>query len=57
MRGATHNLAVRLALSDGRIDLRQVSDGGYKLFDNYRKMAIANGANRRNPALRECRDD
>lgn len=41
LRGATHNIAARLAYRDGRIG--PVEDGGYPLFDDYRGMAEANG--------------
>ncbi len=55
LRGARHNLSLRLAYSRG--DIGDVSDGGYPLFDNYRQMAIANGVPSDDRALRNCRDD
>lgn len=55
LRGARHNLSLRLAYSRG--DIGEVADGGYPLFDNFRQMAEANGVARTDPALRHCRDD
>lgn len=55
LRGARHNLMLRLAYSRG--DIGEISDGGYDLFPNYRSMARANGVPGRDPALRNCRDD
>ncbi len=55
LRGATHNLSIRLARSCGNIG--EVSDGGYELFQNYREMAIANGVRANDPALTLCRGD
>jgi hypothetical protein len=52
---AYHNLAVRLRASRGLIDLDGVSDGGHDLYDDYRQMAIANGVDPYDPALRDCR--
>jgi hypothetical protein len=56
LRGAKHNLGVRLALAFGRIDPRLVGDGGLPLYDGYRAMAEANGVAPDDPALRPCRD-
>jgi len=55
LRGADHNLSVRLAALRGEIDPRAVGDGGHPLFENYRAMAIANGVSPEDPALRLCR--
>jgi hypothetical protein len=55
LRGADHNMAVRLAVAQRRIDLAQVSDGGHELHDSYRAMAEANGVDPDDHALRECR--
>jgi hypothetical protein len=55
LRGAQHNMAVRMACSVGQIDLSQVSDGGHELHDDYRAMAIANGLDPADPRLRGCR--
>lgn len=57
LRGATHNMAVRLARSRGDLKDGDVSDGGYPLFENYRAMAVANGVAQRDPALKYVRDD
>lgn len=55
LRGAAHNLALRLAYSRG--DVGEVSDGGYPLYRDYRAMAVANGVPANDPALRHCRDN
>lgn len=54
LRGADHNLAVRLRRMDGRIDA-DISDGGLDLFDSYREMAEANGVSPEDPVLAPCR--
>ena len=56
MRGADHNLGVRMAIATGRYDPREVSDGGFPLYDDYRSMAEANGVDHDDPALKACRD-
>lgn len=56
MAGSEHNLAYRLAVSQGRIDPGQVSDGGHALHVSYRAMAEANGVHPDDPALAPCRD-
>lgn len=55
LRGAAHNMAVRMRLADGRLDLDQVSDGGLELHADYRAMAVANGLDPADPQLRDCR--
>jgi hypothetical protein len=55
LRGADHNLAVRLGLITGRFK-GDVRDGGHELHQNYRAMAIANGVTADDPALAACRD-
>lgn len=54
LRGAGHNLSLRLAYSRG--DVSELGDGGYPLFANYRQMAVANGVSAHDPALRNCRN-
>ena len=56
LRGATHNLSVRLSrrLSEGVL---QAEDGGEDLYANYREMAVANGVPADDPILGPCRDD
>lgn len=54
LRGAAHNLAVRLAMLQGRIR-DDVSDGGHELHDDYRAMAEANGVDPQDPVLQPCR--
>jgi hypothetical protein len=53
LRGADHNLAVRLGYIRGEIP--KVEDGGFELFDSYREMAIANGVDSDDPVLLLCR--
>ena len=55
LRGASHNLTVRLGLLSGRFK-GDVSDGGRVLHPCYRDMAIANGVNGDDPVLAPCRD-
>lgn len=55
LRGADHNLAVRLKRMRGEI-IDDVVDGGHELHENYRAMAIANGVPPGDDALRLCRD-
>lgn len=43
LRGAEHNLAMRLRLVDGTYDPAQVSEDERELFDDYYSMAVANG--------------
>lgn len=54
LRGADHNLSVRLDRLKGRLgdDLRE---DGRALFDDYRSMAIANGVDPADPAIEPCR--
>ena len=52
--GADHNMSVRMAYIQGRLT-RDFTNGGYELFEDYREMAIANGVDEDNPALRGCR--
>lgn len=55
LRGADHNLSIRLARMHGQT-FDDVSDGGSELHANYRSMAIANGVDPLDPALALCRD-
>lgn len=54
LRGADHNLAVRLLRMQGEI-LDDVDDHGHALHDNYAKMAIANGVDPDDDILGPCR--
>lgn len=54
LRGADHNLAVRLAYMSGRLE-GDVTDGGCELHDSYRDMAVANGVDPEDPVLKPCR--
>lgn len=55
LRGADHNLAVRLAFLRGRIDPSHLSDGGRDLHASYASMATANGVDPTDPVLARCR--
>lgn len=57
MRGADNNLAVRLAMFEGRYDPDHVSDGGIELYEGYRSMAIANGVSPDDPSIAHCRGE
>jgi hypothetical protein len=57
LRGATHNLSVRLQAMRGDIDFTLISDGGHALFENYKAMAIANGVSPDDPCLQRSRTD
>jgi hypothetical protein len=54
LRGADHNLAVRLERMRGQIG-NDVSDGGLALHDDYVAMAVANGLARSDESLERCR--
>lgn len=54
LRGADHNLSVRMQLIKGKT--YEVQDGGHALHENYRAMAIANGVPADDPVLAPCRD-
>ena len=54
LRGADHNLTVRIHLMTGKIG-RDVADAGLDLHDSYRDMAIANGVQENDPVLARCR--
>lgn len=55
LRGADHNLSVRLDIIRGRLDPTSISDGGRDLHEDYKSMAIANGVPADAPALKACR--
>ena len=54
LRGAEHNLTVRLAKIRGELT-RQPTSGGHRLHASYAAMAIANGVAPDHPALALCR--
>ncbi len=54
LRGAHHNMAVRMGLMTGRFK-RDVTDGGHVLHDGYTAMAVANGVAPDDPVLKRCR--
>jgi hypothetical protein len=55
LRGADHNMRVRLSVITGKIDYSQITDGGLELHDGYRAMAEANGVDPADPILAPCR--
>lgn len=55
LRGAEHNIAIRFAMANGRIDPEQLQEGDRELFDSYRDMAVANGVDPESEALGPCR--
>ncbi|MEJ7807050.1 MAG: DUF6283 family protein [Telluria sp.] len=55
MRGADHNIAVRVKYATGKMDFHAISDGGLELHDSYRAMAVANGVDPADPVLTPCR--
>lgn len=55
LRGADHNMAVRMKLATGQIDPEQITDGGHELHPGYVSMAVANGLDPRDSSLRNCR--
>ena len=55
LRGADHNMAVRLAAMSGKYRY-DMDDGGHELHESYRAMAVANGVSPDDPVLMECRD-
>jgi hypothetical protein len=54
LRGAEHNLTVRLAKIRGELT-RPPTSGGHPLHASYAAMAIANGVPADHPALASCR--
>ena len=55
LRGAENNMAWRMRVATGQIDMGQVSDAGIELHESYRAMAVANGLDPDDPSLRRCR--
>lgn len=53
LRGAEHNMTVRLAYMRGEIG--EVHHAGLNLHDGYREMAVANGVDPDDEVLRPCR--
>ncbi|MFC6094859.1 DUF6283 family protein [Saccharothrix lopnurensis] len=56
LRGASDNLAIRMALVHGRIDPDTITSP-VELYPDYRAMAIANGVDPDDPALAPCCGD
>lgn len=55
LRGADHNLAIRLDILRGRINPLAIHDDGRELFRSYRDMAVENGVREDDPAIAACR--
>lgn len=55
LQGADHNMAVRMHRATGKVDLSEVDDGGYELHPGYITMAVENGVDEDDSALRGCR--
>lgn len=55
LKGSDHNLAVRLALMNRRIDLGQITEGARKLHATYASMAVANGVPHDAQEIQPCR--
>ena len=55
LRGATHNIAFRLAVTTGRIDPNELHET-VPLHPSYRATAEANGVQPDDPTLERCRD-
>lgn len=53
LRGADHNLSIRLLRSRGEIP--EPDDAGLDLFEDYFDMAVANGVDPNDPALKAVR--
>lgn len=55
LKGADHNLTVRLECSKGLVNRRLVKENGEPMFESYREMAEANGVDPNDPVLKPCR--
>jgi hypothetical protein len=55
LRGATHNIAFRLAVATGKINPNELRET-VPLHPSYRAMAEANGVQPDDPTLQRCRD-
>lgn len=53
--GAEHNMNVRLSLMRGSFAWEDVTAGDAVLYESYAAMAVANGVDPEDPALRPCR--
>lgn len=54
MRGAAHNITVRVAIIEGKLDPTTITSP-VELYPDYRAMAIANGVAPDDPVLEPCR--
>jgi hypothetical protein len=54
LRGAEDNLAIRMQVAAGLVNLREVGDGGHELWPSYAAMAVGNGVDPDDPALAGC---
>jgi hypothetical protein len=55
LRGADHNLSVRMAERLRGADFSAVTDGGHELHRDYYDMAVANGVDPEDPILKPIR--
>lgn len=55
LRGADHNLGIRMAILNNKYHIDEVKVDDRELFDSYKDMAIANGVDEDHPALTPCR--
>ena len=55
LQGSRHNMTVRLLAFQQEIDFGSLNDGGIELYENYKEMAVANGVDPDDEALRPCR--
>lgn len=57
LRHGVHNMQVRLTMIHTGLAQDEVTDGGFPVYQSYREMAIANGVDERDPALRPIRSN
>lgn len=50
-----HNMTIRLRAIQGHVNLNEIDAKGHELHDSYFDMAIDNGCDLFDPALRQCK--
>lgn len=55
LRHGENNIGVRFALMRERIELSDIEDGGFPVYESYREMAVANGVPADDPVLQQVR--
>lgn len=55
LRGADHNLSVRMKYATGQWVMDEVCEDDRELFDDYVDMAVGNGVPEDDPSLADCR--